>query len=123
MKTEIPRGSKIDRLTIDRAIFDKVPELSGSNALEDVGLSIPSASCFLFSQSCTFCSGLIAYRCSQSLSNCDRVPPIQEAEHDPFKIIAKLPKESARLGYFSCLCLISNRLIGRSESLRQRQLF
>jgi hypothetical protein len=46
----------------------------------------------------------------------DDLRELQEAQHDPSKIVAKLPKESARLGYFSCLCLISNRLIGRSES-------
>lgn len=46
----------------------------------------------------------------------DDLRELQEAQHDPSKIVAKLPRESARLGYFSCLCLISNRLIGRSGS-------
>jgi len=53
----------------------------------------------------------------------DDLRDLQEAQHDPSKIIAKLPKESARLGYFSCRCLISNRLIGKSEILRQRKAF
>jgi hypothetical protein len=43
----------------------------------------------------------------------DDLRELQEAQRDPTKLVAKLPRESARLGYFSCLCLISNRLIGR----------
>jgi hypothetical protein len=46
----------------------------------------------------------------------DDLRELQAAQNDPSKVVAKLPKESARLGYFSCLCLISNRLIGRSGS-------
>jgi len=46
----------------------------------------------------------------------DDLRELQAAQQDPSKVIAKLPKESSRLGYYSCLCLISNRLIGRSVS-------
>lgn len=37
---------------------------------------------------------------------------LQEAEQDPSKIISRLPSEAARLGYFSTICLIFNRMIG-----------
>ncbi len=37
---------------------------------------------------------------------------LQEAEQDPSKIISRLPREAARLGYFSTICLIFNRMIG-----------
>ena len=46
----------------------------------------------------------------------DDLRELQAAQQDPSKIVAKLPKESARLGYYSSFCLISNRLIGRSGS-------
>jgi hypothetical protein len=46
----------------------------------------------------------------------DDLRELQAAEQDPSKIVAKVPKESARLGYYSTLCLISNRMIGRSGS-------
>ncbi|OCK76766.1 hypothetical protein K432DRAFT_305642 [Lepidopterella palustris CBS 459.81] len=42
----------------------------------------------------------------------DDLRELQAAQQDPSKIVAKLPKESARLGYYSTLCLIFNRLIG-----------
>ena len=51
----------------------------------------------------------------------DDLRELQAAQNDPSKLIAKLPKESARLGYYSTLCLISNRLIGTSESFPFRQ--
>ncbi|HEU0049201.1 MAG TPA: hypothetical protein VFQ43_16540 [Nitrososphaera sp.] len=47
----------------------------------------------------------------------DDLLELQAAQKDPSKLIAKLPKESARLGYYSTLCLIANRLIGKSGSL------
>jgi hypothetical protein len=37
---------------------------------------------------------------------------LQEAEQDPSRIISRLPREAARLGYFSTICLIFNRMIG-----------
>lgn len=37
---------------------------------------------------------------------------LQEAEQDPTKIISELPKEAARMGYYSTICLIFNRMIG-----------
>lgn len=43
----------------------------------------------------------------------DDLRELQAAQRDPSKLIAKLPKESARLGYFSTFCLIANRLIGK----------
>jgi len=46
----------------------------------------------------------------------DDLRELQAAQNDPSKLIAKLPKESARLGYYSTFCLIANRLIGRSGS-------
>ncbi len=46
----------------------------------------------------------------------DDLRELQEAEQDPSKIIAKLPRESARLGYYSTVCLLFNRMIGRSQS-------
>ena len=51
----------------------------------------------------------------------DDLRELQAAQKDPSKLISKLPKESGRLGYYSTLCLISNRLIGTSESFRFRQ--
>lgn len=44
----------------------------------------------------------------------DDLRELQEAELDPSKIVAKLPSEAARLGYFSTLCLIFNRMIGKT---------
>lgn len=41
---------------------------------------------------------------------------LQAVRQDPTKIIARLPKESSRLGYYSTLCLIANRLIGMSST-------
>jgi hypothetical protein len=46
----------------------------------------------------------------------DDLRELQAAQQDLSKIVAKLPKESARLGYYSTLCLISNRMIGKSGS-------
>ena len=43
----------------------------------------------------------------------DDLRELQEAERDPTKVVSKLPSEAARLGYFSTLCLIFNRMIGR----------
>jgi hypothetical protein len=37
---------------------------------------------------------------------------LQDAEQDPTKIISELPKEAARMGYYSTICLIFNRMIG-----------
>jgi hypothetical protein len=48
---------------------------------------------------------------------------LREAEQDPSKIIAKLPKESARLGYYSTLCLMSNRLIGELKTSKRETGF
>jgi hypothetical protein len=45
----------------------------------------------------------------------DDLRELKAAQDDPTKVVAKLPKESTRLGYYSTLCLISNRLIGRSR--------
>jgi hypothetical protein len=51
----------------------------------------------------------------------DDLLELQAAEQDPSQIITKLPKQSAGLGYYSTLCLMSNRLIGKSRiSLRRR---
>lgn len=41
---------------------------------------------------------------------------LEAAEHDPSKIISRMPRESVRLGYFSTICLISNRMIGKSPT-------
>ena len=46
----------------------------------------------------------------------DDLRDLQAAEQDPSKIVVKLPKEDARMGYFSVLCLIFNRMIGRSPT-------
>lgn len=42
----------------------------------------------------------------------DDLLELQAAEQDPSKIVANLPKESHRLGYYSTVCLIFNRMIG-----------
>jgi hypothetical protein len=44
----------------------------------------------------------------------DDLRELQAAESDPSKIVVRLPKVSARMGYFSTLCLLFNRMIGRS---------
>ena len=36
------------------------------------------------------------------------------AEQDPTKLVSKLPSEAVRLGYFSTLYLIFNRMIGKA---------
>jgi hypothetical protein len=41
---------------------------------------------------------------------------LREAEQDPGKIVSKLPRESTRLGYYSTVCLLFNRLIGKSQA-------
>ena len=41
---------------------------------------------------------------------------LREAEKDASKIVFKLPSEATRLGYFSALCLIANRMIGEIHS-------
>lgn len=38
---------------------------------------------------------------------------LQAAQNDPSKIVAQLPKESARMGTFSAVCLVWNRMIGK----------
>lgn len=38
---------------------------------------------------------------------------LQAAQNDPSKIVAELPKESARMGTFSAVCLVVNRMIGK----------
>lgn len=43
----------------------------------------------------------------------DDLRELQAAQNDPSKLIAQLPKESVRMGYFSAVCLILNRMIGR----------
>ena len=45
----------------------------------------------------------------------DDLRALQAAEQDPSKIVVKLPKESARMGYFSTVCLLFNRMIGRTS--------
>jgi hypothetical protein len=47
----------------------------------------------------------------------DDLRELQAAKQDPSKIISILPRESARLGYFSTVCLIFNRMIGRCPEL------
>lgn len=43
----------------------------------------------------------------------DDLRELQEAQNDPSKTIFDLPRESARLGFFSTLCLIFNHMIGK----------
>lgn len=43
----------------------------------------------------------------------DDLYELQAAQQDPSKIISKLPSVSARLGYYSAVCLIFNRMIGK----------
>jgi len=45
----------------------------------------------------------------------DDLRELQEAQENPSKIIARLPSEAARLGYFSSICLIFNRMIGKTS--------
>jgi len=44
---------------------------------------------------------------------------LQDAEQDPTKIISELPKEAARMGYYSTICLIFNRMIGMLWTISQ----
>lgn len=37
---------------------------------------------------------------------------LEAAEENPDKIVSTLPRESSRLGYYSTICLIFNRMIG-----------
>lgn len=37
---------------------------------------------------------------------------LQAAEQDSTQFISKLPRESNRMGYYSTVCLIFNRMIG-----------
>jgi hypothetical protein len=48
----------------------------------------------------------------------DDLLELQEAEHDPSKIVARLPSQEMRLGYFSTLLLIANRRIGTATTLQ-----
>jgi hypothetical protein len=48
---------------------------------------------------------------------------LEVAEQDPSKIISRMPRESVRLGYFSTICLISNRMIGKSPAQGNGRLF
>lgn len=41
---------------------------------------------------------------------------LREAEKHPEKIVLQMPKEAARLGYFSTVCLLFNRMIGTSTT-------
>jgi hypothetical protein len=43
----------------------------------------------------------------------DDLRELQAAQHDPTKIVSELPKEAVRLGYYSSICLIFNRMIGK----------
>jgi hypothetical protein len=45
---------------------------------------------------------------------------LQAAEHESTQFIYKLPKESSRMGYYSTVCLIFNRMIGRSKVSKSR---
>jgi hypothetical protein len=42
----------------------------------------------------------------------DDLRDLQAAQNDPSKIVAQLPKESARMGYYSAICLVVNRMVG-----------
>ncbi len=38
---------------------------------------------------------------------------LREAEQDPGKFVSRFPRQENLLGYFSCVCLILNRMIGK----------
>ncbi|KUJ09194.1 uncharacterized protein LY89DRAFT_598930 [Mollisia scopiformis] len=42
----------------------------------------------------------------------DDLRELQAAQQDPTKIVAKLPREASRMGYYATICLIFNRMIG-----------
>lgn len=42
----------------------------------------------------------------------DDLLDLQAAQEDSSKIVSSLPRESNRLGYYSTVCLIFNRMIG-----------
>jgi hypothetical protein len=42
----------------------------------------------------------------------DDLLDLQAAQQDGSKIVSSLPRESNRLGYYSTVCLIFNRMIG-----------
>jgi hypothetical protein len=46
----------------------------------------------------------------------DDLRELQAAEQDPSKIVSRMPSESVRLGYFSTVCLIFNRMIGKYQN-------
>jgi hypothetical protein len=51
----------------------------------------------------------------------DDLRELQVAQQDPSKIISMLPRESARLGYYSTVYLIFNRMIGKVPELTENQ--
>lgn len=42
----------------------------------------------------------------------DDLRELRAAQLDPTKIVTELPKEAVRMGYYSTICLIFNRMIG-----------
>lgn len=50
----------------------------------------------------------------------DDLRELQAAEQDPSKIVVKLPKESSRMGYFSTVCLLFNRMIGETRNFQTK---
>jgi len=45
----------------------------------------------------------------------DDLQELRAAQQDPTKIISELPREAVRMGYYSTICLIFNRMIGMSQ--------
>jgi hypothetical protein len=45
----------------------------------------------------------------------DDLQELRAAKQDPTKIISQLPGEAVRMGYYSTICLIFNRMIGMSQ--------
>jgi len=46
----------------------------------------------------------------------DDLQELRAAQQDPTKIISELPREAVRMGYYSTICLIFNRMIGMSQN-------
>lgn len=52
----------------------------------------------------------------------DDLLDLQAAQQDSSKIVSSLPRESNRLGYYSTVCLIFNRMIGLNGFHTHREL-
>ena len=43
----------------------------------------------------------------------DDLRDLMAAEHDPVKILQRMPRESSRMEYYATVCMVFNRMIGK----------